>query len=231
MNGLKPYRYAIVYCNVSTYYFSPLFPKKLQDIISETSEVFFYTRGTPYQMVPLFQNIKNHPNINSFILSGHSLNLIHGKIKTLLPWEDNQCRLNLWNLGLRRYALYTSEQPLINFPYIRCDRITIYNLSFMHNVHDNFLQVFINPIGINVEIISDLIISRHCCGVGFWSKCWARWAAKVSEFYPTVPFDPHLGSVVTLSFWGCFYCLPHILKDIFFTSLCKLHNVNVEHVV
>ena len=147
------------------------------------------------------------------------------KLETLPPWEDYKFRVNIWNLGLLRHAPYTYDLALINFLHLHRDRLVIYNLSFMQNVHEYLLRVFIKPKGFTVESISNLNISRHCCGVGFWSKCWARWAAKVSEFYPTVPFDPHLGSVVTLSFWGCFYCLPHILKDIFFTSLCKRHNM------
>ena len=42
-------------------------------------------------------------------------------------------------------------------------------------------------------------------------------------FYRTVSLDPKFRSVVLLSFWGCFECLPHKLKDIVCTSLCKLH--------
>ena len=49
--------------------------------ISEKSEVVFYTRVTPCQMVPLSRKLQISPNINFFILSGHLLNLIHGKIR------------------------------------------------------------------------------------------------------------------------------------------------------
>ena len=147
-------------------------------------------------MVVLFRKPKNISNRNFFPFSDHYLIRIRRKNETLSPWEDHQCRVNLWNLGSWRHAPYISEHALISFPYLRRERITISYLSCMDKVHEYLLQVFIDPIGFTLYKISNLIISRHCCGVGFWSKCWAKWAAKVSEFYRAVLFVPHLGNVV-----------------------------------
>ena len=113
---------------------------------------------------------------------------IRRKHETLSPWEDHQCRVNLWNLGLWRHAPYISEQALIRFLYLRRERLTISNLSFMHKVHDGLPQVFIDPIGFTLAKTSNFIVSRHCCGVGFWSKCVTKWAAKVSEFLSCYTF-------------------------------------------
>ena len=82
--------------------------------------------------------------------------------------------------------------------YLRCELMLIYNTSFMHNVRDDLLHVFINLIGFTVENIMNFIILWHCVGVRFWSKFWYEWDAKVSTFYCSVPFEPHRGSVVTL---------------------------------
>ena len=38
----------------------------------------------------------------------------------------------------------------------------------MHNLHEYLPQVFIDLIGFTLEMIKNLIISRHCCGVDFW---------------------------------------------------------------
>ena len=99
------------------------------------------------------------------------------KHETLSPWEDHKFRVNLRNLGLWRHAPYIYEQVLIRFTYLSRERLTISNLYFMHKVHESLLLVFIDPIGFTFDNISNFIISRHCCGVGFWSKCWAKWAA------------------------------------------------------
>ena len=104
------------------------------------------------------------------------------KLETISPWENHQCRLNQRNLGLRCHATYASEHALTNFPYLRHERLMIYNIYLMHNVHENLLQVFVNPVEFTVERMLNFIISQHCCGFGFWSKRWAKRAAKVSEF-------------------------------------------------
>ena len=51
-------------------------------------------------------------------------------------------------------------------------------------------------------------------GGRFLIKMLSKRAAKVSDFYCTVTCEPHLGSVVTSPFWGCYECFPHELKDI-----------------
>ena len=58
------------------------------------------------------------------------------KHETLSPLEDHQWPVNLWKIGLWRHAPYISEEVLIRFPYLRCERLTISNLCFMHKVHD-----------------------------------------------------------------------------------------------
>ena len=78
------------------------------------------------------------------------------------------------------HAPYTSEKALIYFPYLRHERLMICDLSFMNNVNDELIYVIINLIGFDVEGISYIIISQHCCGVGFGVKCWAKLAVKVS---------------------------------------------------
>ena len=99
----------------------------------------------------------------------------------------------------------------------------------MHNIHEYLIQVFINMVGFTVERIPKFVISQHCCGVVFWSKCWAKWAAKVSDFYRDVPFGPLLGSVVPFYFWGWYECFPHKLKYIVYMWPCKRHNVLYIH--
>ena len=88
--------------------------------------------------------------------------------------EDHQCWVNLWNLGMCLHAPYTSEQALIIRLYLRRELSIISILSFIHNVQDDLPQVFIEPIGFTVEIISKDIISRHSCGLGFCVKCLAK---------------------------------------------------------
>ena len=157
-------------------------------------------------MVLIFRNQKYISNRNFFPLSDHYLIQIRIKSGTFLPWKYHQCRVNLWNLGLWRHAPYISEQVFISYPYLRCEELTISNLSFVHNVHEDLIQVFIDLIGFTLDEISNFVISRHCCGVSFWSKRWAKWAAKVSEFYRAVLFAPHLGNVGPF-FW-VFLMLP-----------------------
>ena len=90
------------------------------------------------------------------------------KHETLSPLEYHQCRVNQWNLRSWRHAPYISEQALIHFPYLRRELLTIYNLSFMHKVHESLLQMFIDLIEFTLDKIYNFIISRHCCGVCFW---------------------------------------------------------------
>ena len=99
----------------------------------------------------------------------------------------------------------------------------------MHNIHDDLLHFFINPMVFTIERISNLNISRYCCEVSFWSKCWAKSTAKVSEFYRTILFDPHLGSGLPFTFWVCFEYFQNELKETVFASPCKLHNMLYIH--
>ena len=101
---------------------------------------------------------------------------------TLSSWEDHQCWVNLWNLVLWWHDLYISEQYWINFPYLGCEWMLIYNLSFIHSIHDGLLQVFIILIWVIVERFLNLMLSEHSCGVGFWLIYWAKWATEVSKF-------------------------------------------------
>ena len=100
------------------------------------------------------------------------------------------------------------------FPYLRREWRTISNISFVHKVHEDLLQVFIDPIGLTLDKIPNFIISRHCCWVGFCSKCWAKWAAKVCEFFSCFIFCAISWKCCSILFLGCFECFPHIMKDI-----------------
>ena len=44
-------------------------------------------------------------------------------------------------------SIYFSK-ALISLPYLRHERLIIYILSFMHNVHGYLPQVFIDPVGV-----------------------------------------------------------------------------------
>ena len=167
---------------------------------------------------PSFSEMQNSLLMKKNLINSSFINLIHRKIETLSPWEDNTCRVIIWNLRLSQHSPYTSEQSLINLPYPRLERQIIHNFSFRRNVHDNLIQIFIDLIGLTVESISDFIISQKYCGVLFWSKCWAKWAAKVSKIYQTVPFEPRLGSVVLL-FLKIVFSVSHIKRGFFSSFL------------
>ena len=110
--------------------------------------------------------------------------------------------------------------------YLRRERLIISNPYFMDNVHYDLIQVFVYPIGVIVESISNFIISWHCCAVSFWSKFWAKWAAKVSDFLSHCTFLSHVLEVLFhYCFEGVFECFPHKLRDIVCTLPCKLHNI------
>ena len=76
----------------------------------------------------------------------------------------------------------------------------IYNIYFIHNVHEDSLQLFIDPIGFTVERISNFVISRNCSGVGFGRNFEQNKLERYLNFYCDVPVGTHLGSVVPLSF-------------------------------
>ena len=125
--------------------------------------------------------------------------------------------------------MYTYEQALFNFPYLRLNRLMIYNISFVHNLHEYSLQVLIDSIGFTVERISNFIISRHCYRVSFWSKCWAKWATKVSEFLSYHTIWATSWKCCYILFFGCFECFPHKLNKFFCTSPFKIQNMLYIH--
>ena len=167
-------------------------------------------------------------NRNFFPLSKHSLIIIHRKHEALSPWEDYEFRANLRNLRLWQHASYISEQALIIFPYLRHERLTIYYTDFMHKVHEDLLQLFINLIGFTLDKILNFIILRHCCWVFFGKNVERNEPQKYRNFYCAVPFAPHLGNVVPF-FLGCFECFPHTLKGIFYTLFCRLRKILYSH--
>ena len=118
--------------------------------------------------------------------------------------EDHQFWVNLRNIGIWRHDTYTSEQALIIRLYLRCELSTICNISFIHSVQDNLPQFFIEPIGFTVEIISEDIILRHCCVLGFCVKCLAKWAAKISEFLLFANFSATSWKCYSILFLECF---------------------------
>ena len=84
--------------------------------------------------------------------------------------EDHQSWVNLHNSGILWHTPYNYEQALIIQPN-QCRELSIISIvSFIHSVHKELPQVFIDPIGFIVEIISRDIILRHCCGLGFCIK-------------------------------------------------------------
>ena len=113
--------------------------------------------------------------------------------------------------------------------YLRHYGLIIYNLCFMHNLHENLLQFFIDPIGFTIERFSSLVISQNCCGVSFWSKCRAKQSAKVSEFLSWCAFWATSWKWCSIRFLEWFYFFPYKLKDFFWISPCKLHNVLYIH--
>ena len=96
-------------------------------------------------------------------------------------YEDHQFRVNIQNTGIWQHSTYTSKQALINWIYLCHERSIISILYFMQSVQDNLTHVFTKPIGFTKESILKEVISRHCCGLGFWVKDWAKWAAKYSK--------------------------------------------------
>ena len=146
----------------------------------------------------------------------------------IFPLEDYQCQVQLWSLILGWHATYASIQALIIFPYLRYEQLIISYLFIVHNVHNDLPQVFTKPIGFTTEGNQNFIISWHCCGVGFWLKCWAKCSKRRPNSYCIVPFDPHIGIVVPL-FLECVYCFPHTPIYRFWTLPCKLHNMLYIH--
>ena len=53
---------------------------------------------------------------------------------------------------------YTSEKALISLLYPRRERIIIYSISFMNNIHDDLPHIFIGPIGFNIYTIFNFIV-------------------------------------------------------------------------
>ena len=66
--------------------------------------------------------------------------------------------------------------------HISCEVSIISILYFIHSVQDDLPQVFIEAIGFTVDSILKNIISRHCCGLGFYVKCLVKLTAKESKF-------------------------------------------------
>ena len=79
---------------------------------------------------------------------------------------DNQCEVNLLNILLQWYILYTYVQVLIRFLCLRHEPLIIYNISLVNSVNYNLPHYFIKSIGFNVEMVSNSIISWHFCGFG-----------------------------------------------------------------
>ena len=70
----------------------------------------------------------------------------------------------------------------------------------MQKVHKDLFQVFINPLGFTSNKILNLIISQHCCEVGFWSNVERNDPQTYQNVYRAVLFASHLGNVVPFFF-------------------------------
>ena len=128
--------------------------KSLMSIIiyifgSANSEVIcYYTKQPPVRWFLYIENQKIISNINFFLLSDYSSIRIRRKTwdsftlrgssvpsKPMEPRFTTTCSVYLWT-GVKK------------FPYLRREWLTISNISFIHKVHEDLVQVFIDLIGL-----------------------------------------------------------------------------------
>ena len=79
----------------------------------------------------------------------------------------------------------------------------------MHNVPDDLLHEFTDPVGFTVERISDFIASRQCCGVSF----------LVNTLNEVICRSVQISNVV--------YLLSHVLELLFHTVVEGVFSVSI----